>query len=81
MFTLDSFLRILDKTDSRAFIKQMRERGRVRSDAKNEEDLNQYEREKYVRFVKNYHIKQKKNWKLSLVRSLKYNKRPLMVNA
>ena len=81
MITLDSFLRLLDKTDNKAFIKQMRERGRVRSDVKNEEDLNQYEREKFVRFVKNYHTKQRKHWKLSLVKSLKYNKRPFMVNA
>ena len=39
MMTLDTFLRIYDKTENSVFLKQLKERGRCRGEVKNEKEM------------------------------------------
>jgi len=60
MMKLVDFLRIIDKTDVSVFVKQLRERGRCRWDAKVYGDLNEAERGRLAELIEEHHRKRRR---------------------
>ena len=81
MFNLDQFLRSVDKIQIEDLIKQLKNRGTIRYEAKVEEDLNFEEKHSFKKHANTYYQHRRKHWLHSLARSLKYNKKPHLANA
>ena len=80
MISLDMYCRIIDRTKNHDFINKMRILGRCRYDVGDEAELNPSELERYNKMIAIHNSNRRKNWRKSFINSLRYNKKPFIVN-
>lgn len=81
MYSFENFLEKIDKVDTNKMFNKLKKKGHIREEIKQMEELNEKELEEFKKFHKMYHIRRRKNWRMALVKSLRYNKRPFLENS